>query len=231
MSNILKRAIGGLLDQILHPAKVLAMNLYPSSKMWEIVLHLPDVNMNKWNTIKRLKCRVGELEYRDYTPALWDEKKNVCTIFIAAGHDGAGSSWVRQLKVGDNVLFGEAHAAQLPAREGPILCMGDSSAFGHFLALKQLTRHGNYPVDTVMLLPDDDQLPALLKEHTSGDTFIMKPGKDRFATLAKWCGTKDLNSYTSIYIAGNIPMVTALRKKLKACSGLQAKIYAHGFWS
>lgn len=231
MANIIKRAIDGLLDQVLHPAKVLAITLYPPSKMWEIVLHLPNVNMEKWNTIKRLKCKVGKLEYRDYTPALWDWEKKVCTIFIEAGHEGAGSRWVRQLKVGDEVLFGDAHAAQLPAREGRILCLGDGSALGHFLALKQLTKHGNYPIDTVILLTDACRLPALLTENTSEDTFIMNPGSDRFSTLSKWCNTKDLNNYTSIYIAGNIPMVTALRKMLKVQSGLQAKIYAHGFWS
>lgn len=231
MSNILKKTISGWLDQILHPAKVLAMSLYPASKMWEIVLHLPDVDIEKWNTIKRLKCKVGELEYRDYTPALWNRKKKACTIFIEAGHEGAGSRWVRQLKVGDEVLFGEAHAAQLPARAGRILCLGDGSALGHFLALKQLTGHGNYPMDTVILLPDAYKLPSLLTENASDHAFILNPGSDRFSTLANWCNTKDLNHYTSIYIAGNIPMVNALRKKLKVQSGLQAKIYAHGFWS
>lgn len=231
MSNILKRAIGGLLDQALHPAQVVAMSLYPASKIWGIVIHLPDVNMEKWHTIKRLKCKVGELEYRDYTPALWDPEKKVCTLFVEAGHEGAGSRWVRKLKIGDEVLFGAAHAAQLPAQEGRILCLGDGSALGHILALRQLTRDGNFPMDTVILLPDDNQLPALLSAHVSEDAVVLNPGSDRFSTILNWCDTKDLNQYTSIYIAGNIPMVTALRKRLKVQSGLQAKIYAHGFWS
>jgi NADPH-dependent ferric siderophore reductase len=231
MSNILKKAIGGLLDQVLNPSKVLCLRSSQSSSMYEIDLHLPNVNMEKWNTIKRLKCKVGELEYRDYTPSLWDAEKRVCTIYIEAGHDGAGSRWARQLKVGDEVLFGDAHAAQLPAKEGRILCIGDGSALGHFLALKQLTKNGNYPMDAAILLHDHYQLPPLLTENPSEYTLTMKPDADRFATLAEWCNTKDLSIYTSIYIAGNIPMVTALRKKLKVHSGIQAKIYAHGFWS
>jgi NADPH-dependent ferric siderophore reductase len=231
MSNILKKAIGGLLDKVLNPSKVLCLRSSQSSSMYEIDLHLPNVNMEKWNTIKRLKCKVGELEYRDYTPALWDAEKRVCTIYIEAGHDGAGSRWARQLKVGDEVLFGDAHAAQLPAKEGRILCMGDGSALGHFLALKQLTKNGTYPMDAAILLHDHYQLPSMLTENHSEYTFTMNPGADRFATLAEWCSTKDLSIYTSIYIAGNIPMVTALRKKLKINSGIQAKIYVHGFWS
>lgn len=231
MSNILKKAIGGLLDQILSSAKVLAVRPWLSFTVYEIDLHLPNINMEKWNTIKRLKCKVGDLEYRDYTPAHWNAEKRTCTIYIEAGHKGVGSRWVKQLKAGDEVLFGDAHAAQLPTQEGRILCIGDGSALGHFLALKQLTKDGQCPMDAIVYFHDADEPPYALAKSNPEYTFIINPNTDVFSTLAEWCTTNDLSIYTSVYIAGNIPMVTALRKKLKVKPEIKAKIYVHGFWS
>ncbi len=37
--------------------------------------------------------------------------------------------------------------------------------------------------------------------------------------------------YSAVYIAGYIPMVTGLRKIFKKNPYLNAKIFAHGFWT
>ncbi|GAB3894820.1 hypothetical protein GCM10028803_10380 [Larkinella knui] len=231
MANILKKAVAGLFEKMLTPSRVLAVRAWQPATLYEVDVHVPTIPLEKWNTIKRLKCKVGELEFRDYTPALWNADKKVCTMYIEAGHQGAGSRWIQQLKPGDEILFGAAHAAQLPAQEGKLLCLGDGSALGHFLALKQLTDRRTYPMDVAVFLQDQYQIPPPLTENNPEFDFIPKPHGVSLDALEQWYRSKELRNYTSIYIAGNIPMVTSLRRKLKAIPDVQAKIYSYGFWS
>jgi len=231
MANILRKAVSGLLEKMFTSSYVTDIRAWEPATMYEVDVHIPTVNMEKWDTIKRLKCQVAELEYRDYTPATWNTKTQVCTMYIEAGHNGAGSRWIQQLKTGDEILLGAAHAAPLPAREGKILCLADGSALGHFLGLKQLTDRRKYPIEAGVFLHEAYQLPASLTVDNPEFEFIIKPHGSSLDTLEQWFLEKDLSSYTSIYIAGNIPMVSGLRKKLKAIPAVKARIYGHGFWS
>ncbi|PLK42622.1 siderophore-interacting protein [Emticicia sp. TH156] len=231
MANILAKAVSNLMDQLLSPSIVVGIRVWKPETLYEIDLHLPTTDFNKWNTIKRVKCKVDNLEYRDYTPALWNADKKICTLFVEAGHNGAGSRWAQNLKTGDEVLLGVAHAAQLPATDGKILCLADGSALGHCLSLKQLTNRESYPLDVAVVLDHNYQIPSSLVNDNPDFEFIANPQGDATDVLEKWYLSKDLSCYASIYIAGYIPMVTGLRKRLKAISGIKAKIFAYGFWS
>lgn len=217
MANILKKAVSGLLDSMMGAGTVVAVRAWQPATMYEVDVHLP-VDMTKWNTIRRVKCKVGELAFRDYTPARWDVSSSTFTMYVEAGHNGAGARWVKQLKAGDEILLGAVHAAQLPTQEGRILCLGDGTALGHFLALKQLT---NFPLEAMIFLHDDYQLPASLMADNPEFTFVrdIDAFKERYMS----------GGYASFNIAGNIPMVSVLRKQVKAVS--TGRIYAYGFWS
>lgn len=230
MANIVKKAASKLMEKMFARSEVVAIRAWEPATLYEVDVHLPTVNMEKWDTIRRVKCQVAELEYRDYTPALWNVEKRVFTLFIEAGHNGAGARWVSQLKKGDGILLGPVHAAQLPAREGKVLGIGDGSALGHFLGLKQLTDQNKFPLEAGIFLHEKYQIPGPLLAENPDFEFLMDKGNES-DVLIDWCRKKDLKAYTSIYIAGNIPMVSTLRKLLKAASGANAKVYSYGFWS
>jgi len=231
MANVLKKAMSGLLDKMLHPASVIRVDRWEPASVVEAELHMPSLNLEKWKTIHRVKCRVGELEYRDYTPAAWNPAKGTFKLFLEAGHDGAGSRWAQQLKAGDEVLLGAVHAAQIPSKEGRVLCLVDLSALGHALSLKQLTDQSRFPLEAGIFLHDDYQVPeALQKQHPEFE-FLYQPNGQPVAVLESWIKSKNLADYESICIAGNTPMVSQLRKKLKADPKVEARIFAQGFWS
>ncbi|MCF2489265.1 siderophore-interacting protein [Dyadobacter sp. CY347] len=231
MVDILKKAASGLMERMLSSALVVAVRTWPHADMHEIDLYLPDIDMDSWDTIKRLKCKVGTLEYRDYTPVLWNSETNVCTMLIDSGHAGAGSRWVRTLKPGDQVLFGPAHAASPPSQTGPILCFADASAIGHFLALKQLTDRSEHPMDVVVMIPDGYGIPEIFKEENPEFHFINGIGQAGLNMMEQWFLSKDLRDYNSIYIAGNVSMTKTLKTKLKASPNVHARIKGYGFWS
>lgn len=231
MANIIKRAAFKLMEQTLAAqANVLAIRTWNPTSMYEIDLYLPTVDMGKWKSIHRLKCKVDEFEYRDYTPAWWEAEKGICTLYVETGHNGAGSRWAQRIRPGDQVLVGPAHAAPLPAKQGKVLALADGSALGHVLGLKQLTYPEEHPLEAAVFLPEDYQIPTALIHENPEVEFIAKSDGSSLESLENWIGTKDLREYSSIYIAGYIPMVRELRKKLKTRANQNATIYAHGFW-
>lgn len=230
MANFIKKAVFNLMEQVISPSEIIEVRAWEPATLYEIDVHLPTTDFTKWNTIKRVKCKVADFEYRDYTPALWNAEKKVCTLYVEAGHNGAGGRWAKNVKVGDELLLGVAHAAQLPANKGKVLGIADGSALGHFLSQKQLLNQEEYPTEVGVFLHDNYQIPSSLISNNPEFEFICEPDGNMIEALEKWCLSKDLSNYTSICIAGNTPMVTTIRKKLKAIPAVSAKIYAYGFW-
>ena len=233
MTNILKKAVYNLMDKAFtSECYVLGVRAWKPSGMYEIDIHIPGTDMHKWSSIQRIKCKVRNYgEYRDYTPTCWDAEKRICTVFIEADHQGCGSLWVKNLEAGDTILLAVAHAASLPGKPGKIVCFGDGSALGHFLALKQLTDRKDYNFEAVVFLNEEYTLPESFSVENPEFRFLMKPGEESLESLLKYSEGKMLQEYTSIYIAGYIPMVSGLRKAFKRIPNLNAKIFAHGFWS
>jgi NADPH-dependent ferric siderophore reductase len=231
MANILKRAASGLLDKLFLSAEVITVQNRAPSSLYELLIYFPKGDMSRWTAIQRVKCKVDEFQYRDYTPAAWNTETKCFSLFIAAGHDGAGARWVKRLKAGDQILLSAVYAAPLPANTGKILALGDASALAHFLALRQLTDSSLYPMDAAITLSERFTLPASLKAVQPGFDFLMEKDGRSLESLTAWLSGKVPEAYTSIYIAGNIPMVSSLRRQLKLIPALKAKIYTHGFWS
>lgn len=228
MANLVKKAFSSLLDKIGSTAQVLDVRAWEPRTLYELDLHLPTVNMAKWTTVPRLKCRVGELEFRDYTPAAWNVAQRTCTLYIEAGHQGAGSRWIQQLRKGDAVMVGPAHAEKLPAVPGPVLALGDGSALGHLLALLQLTNQEENPLDACVALHDDYQIPAPLQQGNTAIELLTTTNVQ--ATLEHCLAVRPLESYSSIYLAGNMGLVANLRRQLKARPEVKARFYVAGFW-
>ena len=230
MANVVAKAVMGVLEKMFSCAEVVAVRKWKPGTMVEIELHIPGVDMGDWKSIKRLKTKVGECEYRDYTPADWDAERSVCTMYIETGHEGTGSNWGNNVKRGDEVLYGPAHATVLPSKPGRILGLGDGSALGHFLALKKLTGRQDYPIDVTVFLADDYVLPKKLVSDNTEFEFITNAGGNAFKALAASAARRDLGLYTSIYIAGNSGMVRDLKKMLRYRDEVTARFYGAEFW-
>ena len=231
MATILKKAMSGLFDKMLSSAKVLQVNRWEPNTLVEIEIQIPTLNMEKWKTIHRVKCRVGDLEYRDYTPSCWNAEKGTFKLYVEAGHNGPGSRWAQQIKEGDEILLGAVHAAQIPAKEGRILCLVDLSALGHALSLKQLTDQTKFPLEVAVFLHEAYKIPELLLSENPEFEYLYSENGQAVPLLEEWLMSKKLANYESICIAGNTPMVTQLRKKLKAIPEVRARSLAQGFWS
>lgn len=225
-----KKFVGKLIDKITSPAKVVGIRSWNIDGIYEIDLNLPHLNMKEWNTVQRLKCKVGVLDYRDYTPASWDVETKFCTIYIDAKHNGIGSNYIKLLRVGDKVSLAPARSSKAPTEAGKVLCITDASGLGHSLALSNLTNQTSNPLDAITFIEYDNNIPEDFALNHPTFKFIKGDYKDKVKLLKQWCQSKDLSIYRHIYLTGNVEMVKVLKNFLKQELHTTAKINAAGFW-
>ena len=231
MANIIKKAFFRIVDKSLtQTGYILSVRKWGPGSMYEIDLHLPETDMAKWKVIPRIKVKVSDFEYRDYSPCNWDVIDRTCTVFIEAGHEGPGSKWVKDLNAGDPFLFAGAAAASLPRTNGKVLCIGDGSALGHFLAFKQLANQEEFRLEVIISLDSLYTIPPGTIDSNPEFQFIRHAHQHSHIRLDQISTISDLSGMSSICIAGYTPMVQELRKSLKDDPTITAKISGNGFW-
>lgn len=212
-------------------ATVLGVRTWEPGSIREIDLHLPDCDMREWTSAQHIKCKVGRLAYRDYTPLGWDAETSTCTLLIYSGHKGTGSQWARQLQTGDRVVYrGIGSSHHKPAEGRELIFLGDESAIGHFLALRQLARPGSMIAGAV----------ALAEAHHRQEFNDYFPGW-QLEPLSKRADCRELDRWVEeweprdhpdavFYLAGHIPSVLRLRKLLRRKGVARSQVQAQGFW-
>ncbi|WP_158799142.1 hypothetical protein [Pedobacter sp. L105] len=228
MNTIKKKAFSVLESRMLKKGKVLAVRNWNLNTFFEIDLHLPDVNMENWNSVQYIKVKVADYTYRDYTPALWEEETHTCTLCISASQNSRGSKWAASLKRGDQIFYlGIKATAHQPVPGKKILCLGDSSSVGHFLALKQLTNGHETIYGAVSF--NNEAHASEFTEYFDSSLEALKEKKCDTALLS-WLKEQCLTDEI-VYIAGHTATSVQLRKYLKRCSDFKGTINVQGFWS
>jgi NADPH-dependent ferric siderophore reductase len=232
LKNIKKKATGFLESRLLKTGYVLEVRKWSGSAIIEIDLHLPATQMNEWDSVPYMKCKVGELTYRDYTPSGWDAETQTCTLYVDAGHAGAGSDWAKQLKKGDTVSYPKITSTrQSPSKTSSVICLGDESSLGHLLAMQQLTMPQTRFTGAVIIGSEENR--GLFKEYFKSPLQAI-PRNDAYGhhSLTEWLLKQSYSlQNTLFYIAGNNTMVIELRKLLKKQGYSSNQIKTQGFWS
>lgn len=227
------KKIGSLLEEkMLKTGIVLDVRAWEPATFFEVDLHLPYADMSKWNEVQHIKCRVSHFTYRDYTPAGWDAETKTCTLYINASQDSAGSRWVKSLSKGDVFTYlGIGPTPHRPVAGQKLTCLGDETAIGHFLALRQLAGETGR-LDGAIALEQEahcSQLKAYLPLQV--DTLVKTDTGGQLA-LSRWLYKKqEAVTDSVVYLAGHIPTTDRLRRELKQMRFDRVNVKAQGFWS
>lgn len=232
--NKLTHATADLLERRwLKTAKVLAIREWDPATFLEIDLHLPDCDMSKWQVAQHMKCKVGTLAYRDYTPSGWDAETRTCTLFIDAGHEGQGSRWVKKLKTGDTVYYlGISSSHHQPAAGKRLVFLGDETAIGHFLSLQQLAGPQTR-IDGAITIADKQHRHEFSRYFSNlGLQPLDKKSPGHYTAMEEWVSGLEVGDHdeTVFYLAGYIPAVTRLRKILREKGYHRSQVRCQGFW-
>lgn len=226
--NIIKKKVLSIFEsRVLKQGCVLEVRAWNPATFFEVDVHLPGVDMDKWTSVQHIKVKVSEYTYRDYTPALWDAETQTCTLCISSDHQGPGSDWVSSLKKGDTISYvGIGGTFHKPVIDSKLLCLGDSSSVGHFLALKQLALGIGEVYGAISF-----NMESHAREFSEYFDTYLQPLQEnkRDVSLISWLNEQDLSNET-IYIAGHIPTAMQLRSHLKQRSDFNGSIKLQGFW-
>ncbi|PYF72380.1 SIP domain-containing protein [Pedobacter nutrimenti] len=227
MNSIKKKALAAFEKQFLKFARVLEVRAWDPATFFEIDLHLPDADMKKWKHVQHMKVKVAEYTYRDYTPAMWDQETRTCTLYVNSSHQGPGSKWASALNTGDMIPYlGIGATMHKPVEGKQLLCLGDSSSVGHFLALQQLAE-GKTEVYGAVSLLHDAHIEAF-KQYFDTKLEPLKEKEWDFS-LVSWIDRQPLDDQ-QIYIAGHIPTGLQLRKHLRGREDFRGGVKVQGFW-
>lgn len=214
-------------------ATILAVRTWEPGTVLEVDLHLPDCDMSHWDRALHLECRVGRMVYRDYTPSGWDAETRTCSLVIHAAHDGPGSRWARQLKVGDIIVYrgvGSSHDTPAVGREMAFL--GDETAIGHFLALRQLAGKDARITGAIALTEPHHR--EEFDQYFSGWEVkpVRKDSAVDYEALGRWLEGLAVTDHADMvfYLAGHHPAVSGLRKLLRQKGYGRDQVRVQGFW-
>ncbi|WP_167353169.1 FAD-binding oxidoreductase [Pedobacter steynii] len=228
MNMLKKKALQLIERQLAKSGTVLEVRSWSPSTFYEVDLHLPGVDMSKWTSVQHMKTKVAEYVYRDYTPASWDEETGTCTLYIDAAHDGEGSRWVSSLRKGDQICYlGIAGTNARPVDGKRIVCLGDSSCVGHFLALEQLAGKGN--VSGALVIKEESHRREFASYFDTLLEAIPQQLNSNIDNLHNWLKEQQWGS-NAVYIAGNVPMVVELKKIIRNLPDFDGAVKVQGFW-
>ena len=233
MIKLAQKAIAVAEAPFLRTATVLAVRAWEPGSIREIDLHLPDCDMSKWTSAQHIKCKVGTLSYRDYTPLGWDAGTSTCTLLIHTAHPGTGSRWAGQLQPGDIVSYrGVSSSHHQPAAGREMVFLGDESSIGHFLALQQLAEKKTV-ISGAILLEEPHHRQEFHDYYHGWELEPLRKGNaGDYRELDRWVEGWDpaAHSEAVFYLAGYVPAVIRLRKLLRRMGIAGRQVQAQGFW-
>jgi NADPH-dependent ferric siderophore reductase len=233
MNKLTEKAVALMEGPFIRQATVLAIRAWQPESLLEVDLHLPECDMSKWDSAQHIKCKVGPLAYRDYTPSGWDAETRTCTLFVHAAHEGPGSRWVKGLKPGDNIAYrGIGSSHHRPVAGKRLLFLGDETAIGHFLALKQLAT-SRAAVSGAILLRESHHREEF-HQYLPNWNIKSLPGShgQDHRELGGYIDGLKVSDHrdTVFYLAGHTPSVVFLRRLLREKGFAGGQVKAQGFW-
>lgn len=230
----LQQANGKSFDDrlLLQTGYVEKVNSVGKGKILEIRLFLPLVNMQDWTEVPYIKFAVGGTFFRKYTPATWDAKDQICTLFIDAAHDGPGANWASKLRGRDLVQYIKVGSSrQSPHPVSRIVGLGDATSIGQLLALFQMTNPYTR-FSGVLLITDHEQFEYCNKNLSPYLYPVLCKDTAQIAPVISWINAQRYSiPDTCFYITGNDFMVIQLKKSLIAMGFAAEQIKVNGFWS
>jgi NADPH-dependent ferric siderophore reductase len=212
-------------------ATVLAVRTWEPGSIREIDLHMPDCDMSGWTSAQHIQCKVGSLTYRDYTPLGWDVETSTCTLLIHTGHEGIGSRWACRLAVGDAVAYRGVRSSHHQPAGRSLVFLGDETAIGHFLALRQLAG-SDARISGAVLLSEPHHREEFQAYYPGWELETLRKAAGDYQELDHWVEQWEPREHPDavFYLAGYIPSVVRLRKLLRRKGVARGRVKAEGFW-
>ncbi|MFL9845592.1 ferredoxin reductase domain-containing protein [Flavobacterium rhizosphaerae] len=227
---MMKSEVAILEKLFIKSGEIIDVRRWDGGNMYEIDVQLPKVDFGKWSKVKSIKCRVGNLHYTDYTPAIWNSEEKTCTLYIDTSHSGQGSNWAKLQQEGNIVHYLKIEDEKHIPLGNHLVFLGDQTAIGHFCALKQLAAVQTQ-ISGIITFNDQRTADAFL-DNCAWLPLTTSIGYESLYEETENFLNKNRFNYDELvfYIVGNSEMVVRLRRSIKAHGISPVQIKSKGFW-
>nr|BBH93209.1 hypothetical protein KTA_14080 [Thermogemmatispora argillosa] len=166
-----------------------------------------------WVPGQEVKIRVGERDYRHYTPLSYRQEPGEMEIIFYLNQRGPGSRWVEQLRVGQPVpLAGPANGAPFIPLRLPALFFGDETALGLGLALQAAqSQAGAFHAVIEVCASEHADIMTLFPHLTIIPRLEAQPGSAHIRWLEQASLALDQLTF---YLVGHTQSIQAIRQIL-----------------
>lgn len=191
-----------------------------------VAFTVPALADREWTRGQEVEFRVGERDFRHYTPAAVDPAAGRIEIVFVRHGDGPGAAWAEGLRDGDEVgVLGPGGGVRRTpgTRE---LFLGDGTALGLFAALAPTAGSVSGAVE----VPEADRAAAA---GAVPGLAVLAAGPEPGAALAAW-----LREHLAVAerperacLAGHVGTLTALRRDLREAGLPRGAIATKAHWA
>ncbi len=211
--------------------KISNVRSWNGGSLYEIDVHLPNVDFEKWDKAQSIKCRISALHYTDYTPSMWNIAEKVCRLYIDTSHNGQGSIWAKNQKSGNDFYYLKIEAEKhFPIPNKHLVFLGDQTCIGHFCSIQQLASKTTKISGFVSF----NDLPAA-KAFSENCPWLplqaISVQNEFYNQIEEWLITNLFEKDNFVfYVVGSAELIINLRKLLKSYGIDGSQIKLKGFW-
>ena len=231
MGIIEKRQVSIVEKLFVKSGEIIAVRSWKGGNLYEIDVHLPDVDFKKWDTAQSIKCRISALHYTSYTPAMWSDEEKICTLYIDTSHEGKGSIWAKNQRPGNPFYYTKIEAEKhFPIQGKHLVFIGDQTSIGHFCAIQQLA--DKYAKVSGFIAFNDKQTADYFAQSCVWlplQTVVNQ--NDLLFKTKEWLKKNEyLKDNFVFYVIGNAKLIVSIRQQLKNYDINGSQIKSKGFW-
>lgn len=231
METAQKRKVSIVEKLFVKPGEIMAVRVWNGCNLHEIDIHLPEVVFEKWDKAQSIKCRISALHYTDYTPAMWDNKEKICTLYIDTSHNGQGSIWARNQRAGKPFYYAKIEAEKhCPIAGKHLFFIGDTTSIGHFCSIQQLANK-NAEISGFIAFGDTQTAGDFSENCPWLPLQAITIQNDIYYQTKEWLNANQHQKDKFVfYVVGSAELVVSIRRLLKTYYIDGSQIKSKGFW-
>jgi|GEM_PF-2051498 len=231
MEGVQKSTVSIVEKIFVKSGEITAIRVWNGCNLYELDIHLPNVEFSKWDKAQSIKCRISALHYTDYTPAMWNNEEKSCTLYIDTSHNGQGSIWAKNQRVGNPFYYAKIEAEKhFPIPNKHLVFIGDQTGIGHFCSLQQLADK-NTKISGFITFNDKQTADCFYQNCPWLPLQTVSLQNDIYYQTKEWLNNNQYQKDNFVfYVVGSAELIVSIRRLLKTYEIDGSQIESKGFW-
>ncbi|MEL6639553.1 MAG: siderophore-interacting protein [Bacteroidota bacterium] len=229
MANGMEKIFSGLMSDVL-----VTQTDYPAPRLKRIRF-VGDLGDRPFHPGQVIEFRVGDRDFRHYTPAHYDATAGICEVLFYLHGRGPGSAWAEALRVGDRVkLMGPGGKMKYRDELAQHFVFGDETTLGLLQLFQSHAQQCGQHLEGLLEL--NARYQAWPVELGLGAMVVGKStvpaAREAVDQIQKWLNAEPhRKSETAFYLCGRAQSIQQIQRVLRFCGIDRRRITSHPYWA